>query len=117
MRVDLFFEMTGQLTAEQFTYTIVLVPCKLSYKTQVMFRPVPHITCDWRGTLTQHLSQGWKLVDIYLDIPTVSQVSGLGFFVLHCPMRETWITYLGKAQQLQEQRYSLLLVCTVFSRV
>ncbi|KAK7096667.1 uncharacterized protein [Littorina saxatilis] len=73
MRVDLFFEMTGQLTSEQFTYTMALVPCKVTYKSQVMFRPVPNVSCDWRATLTQHLSQGWRLVDIYIDIPTVSQ--------------------------------------------
>ncbi|KAK7465225.1 hypothetical protein BaRGS_00037595 [Batillaria attramentaria] len=73
MRVDLFYEMTSQLTSEQYTYTIALVPCKVSYTSQVMFRPVPQVQCDWRGTLTQHLSQGWRLVDIYIDIPTVSQ--------------------------------------------
>ena len=74
MRVDLFFEMTSQLTSEQYRYNTVLVPCQVTYKSQVMFRPVPHLTCDWRATLTQHLSQGWRLVDIYIDIPTVSQV-------------------------------------------
>ncbi|XP_076446907.1 uncharacterized protein LOC143284136 [Babylonia areolata] len=73
VRVDLFFEMTGQLTSEQYTYNTVLVPCKVTYKSQVMFRPVPHVQCEWRATLNQHLSQGWRLVDIYIDIPTVSQ--------------------------------------------
>ncbi|KAL8605340.1 hypothetical protein ACOMHN_031279 [Nucella lapillus] len=65
--------MTGQLTSEQYTYNTVLVPCKVTYKSQVMFRPVPHVQCDWRVTMTQHLAQGWRLVDIYIDIPTVSQ--------------------------------------------
>jgi hypothetical protein len=75
MRVDLFFEVTSQLASEQYTYTIESVPVKVTYKSPVMFgRPVPQVTCDWKGTLTQYLNQGFRLVDIYLDIPTVSQV-------------------------------------------
>lgn len=73
MRVDLFYEISARLTSEQYSYTIAHVPSKVNYTSQVMFRPVPHVQCDWRGTLTQHLSRGWRLVDIYIDIPTVSQ--------------------------------------------
>ena len=39
------------------------------------------------------------------------------FLILHCLLWQFSSPYLGKSQQSQEQRYPLLPVCAVFSRV
>ena len=36
------------------------------------------------------------------------------YTVLHCPLQEIWVSYPGRAQELQEQCYPFLLVSAVF---
>ena len=55
----------------------------------------------------------WKIWRNCLPQTNTAKVFCLVFLVLHCPCWEIWVAlpYLGKPQQLQEQRYPFLPVC------
>lgn len=71
--IDLFFEVPSPAPVERYMYNIVLIPVHVEY----IYRGIPffpEIQCDWMSVLQHHLSQGWRLVDIYIDIPLVEQI-------------------------------------------
>lgn len=72
MGVDLFFEKPEHPMPEQFVYNCVCVPINVTY--QGGFRPVPVVQCDWLGVLAQNLSQGWRLIEIFMDMTCSTQV-------------------------------------------
>ena len=66
---DLFFELPAGLSTENFTYSIVSAPMSVEIETSFFKRkqtPVK-VSCDWHGILAQNLSQGFKLVEIFID--------------------------------------------------
>ncbi|KAK7465235.1 hypothetical protein BaRGS_00037605 [Batillaria attramentaria] len=71
--VDLFFEIPSPSPPERYMYKIALVPVRAEFRhsTALSF---PDIACDWTTNLTQFLSEGWRLIDIYLDLPMVEQL-------------------------------------------
>lgn len=74
MGVDLFFEKPEHPMPEQFVYNCVCVPINVTY--QGGFRPVPVVQCDWLGVLAQNLSQGWRLIEIFMDMTCSTQAHG-----------------------------------------
>ena len=61
---DVFFNMPLHPNPALFTYQLVNVPVQVMY-----FGPgkLVKVTCDWMAHFTQHLHQGWKLIDIFWD--------------------------------------------------
>lgn len=72
MGVDVFFEVPNTPMPETFVYNVVSVPINVTY--QMGFNPVPIVNCDWLGTLGYHLNQGWRLVEIFMDKTTHTQM-------------------------------------------
>ncbi|XP_076467532.1 raftlin-like [Babylonia areolata] len=70
--IDLFFEVPHPAPREHYVYNIALIPVHVEYpfRGNVFF---PEIQCDWMATFQHHLSQGWRLIDIYIDTPMVEQ--------------------------------------------
>ncbi|KAL8573383.1 hypothetical protein ACOMHN_032398 [Nucella lapillus] len=73
MAMDLFFEVPTPAPKEHYMYQIALVPVHVEYIYQgiILF---PEIQCDWMTVLQGNLSQGWRLIDIYIDTPMVEQL-------------------------------------------
>ena len=65
MGTDLFFNMPLHPNPIIYTYMAISVPIplKVSYGAA---RGID-VVCDWMGNLSQHLNQGWRLADIYVD--------------------------------------------------
>ncbi|KAK6168486.1 hypothetical protein SNE40_021008 [Patella caerulea] len=82
--VDLFYEIPTHPNPEIYTYQIVPV----SIQVYVNFGRSITIGCDWAGILGSYLSQGWRLVEVFLDsgktnpkfLSTTSAVSSMWFF-------------------------------------
>ncbi|KAK7096673.1 hypothetical protein V1264_003750 [Littorina saxatilis] len=73
--VDMFFEVPCPVPSESYMYNIALVPVRIEFSGPfVIF--FPKIACDWMATFNSHLSQGWRLIDIYIDYPMVEQLLG-----------------------------------------
>ncbi|KAK7096672.1 uncharacterized protein [Littorina saxatilis] len=71
--VDMFFEVPCPVPSESYMYNIALVPVRIEFSGPfVIF--FPKIACDWMATFNSHLSQGWRLIDIYIDYPMVEQM-------------------------------------------
>ena len=73
--VDVLFEIPSQPTPAKYVYQVINVP--ISVKIEIDLSPRPKVHCDWLGTLTTYLSQGWKLVEIFLD--QSQQIAASGF--------------------------------------
>lgn len=61
---DVFFNMPLHPNPTLFTYQLVNVPVQVMYLGP---GKLVKVTCDWMAHFTQHLHQGWKLVDIFWD--------------------------------------------------
>ncbi|KAL8573384.1 hypothetical protein ACOMHN_032399 [Nucella lapillus] len=70
--MDLFFEVPTPAPKEHYEYNIALIPAHVEYthSANVFF---PEIQCNWMTAFQHHLSQGWRLIDIYIDTPMVEQ--------------------------------------------
>ncbi|KAL8577097.1 hypothetical protein ACOMHN_002176 [Nucella lapillus] len=65
MGVDLFFEVPSTPVPQQYIYSCVSVPITITLTMGL--RPTPTVHCDWVGTLAAHLSQGWRLIEVFMD--------------------------------------------------
>ncbi|KAK7465237.1 hypothetical protein BaRGS_00037607 [Batillaria attramentaria] len=74
MGVDVFFEVPNTPMPEKYVYNVVSVPITVTYS--MGFRPVPIVQCDWLGVLAHHLNQGWRLIEIFMDMTTHTQMQG-----------------------------------------
>lgn len=63
--LDAIFEIPIEPTPSKYVYQMINVPIEISSK--VGYPPKVTMRCDWLGTMTAHLNQGWKLVEIFLD--------------------------------------------------
>ena len=61
---DVFFNMPLHPNPTLFTYKLVNVPVQVMYLGP---GKLVKVTCDWMTHFTQHLHQGWKLIDIFWD--------------------------------------------------
>nr|KAG5691314.1 hypothetical protein BaRGS_014013 [Batillaria attramentaria] len=69
--VELIFEEPVQRPSEKYVYHVAPVPVTVHHCHRGKgknFLGLANITCDWLGTFNQYLYQGWRLVDIYIDI-------------------------------------------------
>ena len=71
MGTDLFFNMPLHPNPTIYTYMAISVPIPLT--VSYTFGGTLDLVCNWMGNLSQHLNQGWRLADIYMD--DVQQVS------------------------------------------
>ena len=60
--VDILFEVPAQPSLVRYVYQAINVPVGLR-KTSRTFKA----HCNWLETLSSHLNQGWKLVDVFND--------------------------------------------------
>lgn len=79
MGVDLFFEVPDMPMPEQYVYNCVSVPIVVTIAMGL--RPVPRVHCDWIGVLANNLNQGWRLIEIFMDMTSHTQVCVLYFDV------------------------------------
>ena len=77
MGVDLFFEVPATPMPEHYVYNCVSVPILVT--VQMGFRPVPRVHCDWMGVLANNLNQGWRLIEIFMDMTSHTRVHALSF--------------------------------------
>ncbi|XP_076468144.1 uncharacterized protein LOC143298974 [Babylonia areolata] len=63
--VDVFYEVPDQSLPERSVYQLVTAPATVVKRS--LFASKGHVTCDWSGVLTRHLSRGWRLVDIFCE--------------------------------------------------
>ena len=61
--VDVLFQVPVQPNPVRYVYQVVNIPIGIS----VQFPAKVTVQCDWLGTLSTYLNQGWKLVEIFLD--------------------------------------------------
>ncbi|XP_041359233.1 uncharacterized protein LOC121375708 isoform X2 [Gigantopelta aegis] len=66
MGVDLFFEVPTTPTMERYVYQCVPIPINVEYSISFGSSGI-HVDCDWNGHLGGFLSQGWRLVEIFMD--------------------------------------------------
>ena len=62
MGTDLFFNMPLHQNPVIYTYMAISVQIHLKHSKGSL-----NLDCDWMGVLSQHLNQGWRLSDIYMD--------------------------------------------------
>ena len=79
MGVDLFYEVPATPMPEHYVYNCVSVPILVT--VQMGFRPVPRVHCDWIGVLANNLNQGWRLIEIFMDMTSHTRVHALSFGV------------------------------------
>jgi hypothetical protein len=60
--VDILFEIPKQPTPAKYVYQVINVPFSV---TASMRHQTSH--CDWLGTFSSYLNQGWKLVRVFID--------------------------------------------------
>ncbi|XP_046368687.2 uncharacterized protein LOC124143686 [Haliotis rufescens] len=66
MGVDLFFDMPSAPTNELYAY--MCVPCPVQLKTNLSFGGTGlSVNCNWLGIMTEYLSKGWRLVEVFFD--------------------------------------------------
>ena len=70
MGVDLFFDTLTHPNPRRFMYQTVNVPIKetVGRSTGLWALPKHTFSCDWLGQMTTFLQQGWRLVEIFLDL-------------------------------------------------
>ena len=73
--VDVFFEVPNQALPERSVYQLVTAPANISRRS--LFASRGHVTCDWAGILTRHLAHGWRLVDIFCEVPATGLTTAL----------------------------------------
>lgn len=71
--VDLFFEVPSVLPAEHYVYHIAMVPVGVVFEPRGIIY-FPDVECDWTSNFNGFLSEGWRLIDIFMDIPMVEQL-------------------------------------------
>ena len=62
MGVDILFEIPREATTPKYAYQVINVPFTV---IATMRHQASH--CDWLGPFLYHLSQGWKLVRVFID--------------------------------------------------
>ena len=67
---DLFFDTPTYPNPSRFIYQTVNVPIKetVGPSTGLWALPKHTFSCDWLGQMTTFLQQGWRLVEIFLDL-------------------------------------------------
>ncbi|KAK7484991.1 hypothetical protein BaRGS_00023769 [Batillaria attramentaria] len=68
--VDLFFEVPSPPQLDTYQYDLTLTKVKVTYSRFGSYS-YPHLECDWLTTMTRHLDQGWRLVDIVIRLPSL----------------------------------------------
>ena len=76
MGVDLFFEVPTTPTMERYIYQCIPIPINVHYSMSFGSSGI-QVDCDWNGHLACYLSQGWRLVEIFMDKSIQSQQHGL----------------------------------------
>lgn len=83
--VDLFFEYPMNSRGENYIYNVVNAPIQVSYSGGL--RPTPVVHCDWLGIMAQNLSQGYRLVEIFMDETETTQQ---GFMTATTQLNSQW---------------------------
>ena len=110
--VDILLEVPAQHDSKHYVYRVVNVPVEAS--TQFPFSVREH--CDWLGTMSSYLNQGWKLVEMFISqlqqktsgFPEVAKANLMWFFEKEASKLEdmtpvyegTVIEYLHKVQKV-----------------
>ncbi|XP_076446311.1 uncharacterized protein LOC143283823 [Babylonia areolata] len=79
--VDVFFEVPVQPLPERSVYQLVSATATLVRRS--LFTSKCHVTCDWAGILTRHLARGWRLVDIFCEVPSTGSALSPASSKLH----------------------------------
>ena len=79
MGVDLFFDIPTHPNPRRFIYQTVNVPIEEAVEPATGFGALPKHTfsCDWLGQMTTFLQQGWRLVEIFLDLSSAPKDQSL----------------------------------------
>ena len=85
--MDVFFEVPDQALPERSVYQVVTAPAILVKRS--LFASKGHVTCDWAGILTRHLARGWRLVDVFCEVP-VTAFPSTPLSPTHSKMQTVW---------------------------
>ena len=78
MGVDLFFDIPTDTNPRRFIYQTVNVPIEESVLPPRLGSIPKHtFSCDWLGQMTTFLQQGWRLVEIFLDMSSAPRDQSL----------------------------------------
>ncbi|XP_077978350.1 uncharacterized protein LOC144433843 [Glandiceps talaboti] len=86
MGMDLFFNMAKHPNPTTYSYQAIHVP--INFKMQAgMMSASTKVELDWHAQLQAYLSQGWKLVDIFFDAGSSTE---MGFMSASGSLNSVW---------------------------
>ena len=65
--MDVVMEVPDQTLPERSVYRMNAAPATLLRRS--LLTPRRYVTCDWTAVLTRHLARGWRLVDVFCELP------------------------------------------------
>ena len=75
MEVDMIFNIPAEPSSVLYSYTAVSMPVSFYAGMSGLMSTSTKTQGDWEGTLNSYLSQGWKLVDVFLDMSNATSAS------------------------------------------